>query len=187
METVKLEDDVSQLNQEENIHATLIGLTVDYLTRFMTGLSLKESFKISLIGATVIDDLDTVVTLLSDITGLDDNSITNAVMLTGYDVCFRSSPLGYRSIFELLPNADTIENIRIIVKRSIQFLEQYGPKVIDGFTFEGGYTNIVSTGDGDFIANDTLWDFKVLKTKPKKRTYSSVTYVLAYGVAFYSS
>lgn len=168
MEIVKLENDIGQLNSEENVHATLIGLTVDYLTRFMTGTSLKESFEISLLGASIIDDEDTAITLLSDIKGLDDNSIINAVMLTGYDVCFRSSPLGYRSIFELVPNATTIENIRIMVKRSISFLEQYGPKIIDGFTFEDGYTDTVSSGDGDFITNDTLWDFKVSKAKPKK-------------------
>lgn len=37
-----------------------------------------------------------------------------------------------------------------MVERSLHFLEIYGPKVIDGFTFEGGYTDTISTGDGDF-------------------------------------
>ena len=55
-----------------------------------------------------------------------------------------------------------------MVERSLKFFEQYGPKVLDGFTFEGGYTDMVRSGDGDFTTKDTLWDFKVSKTKPKK-------------------
>ena len=34
--------------------------------------------------------------------------------------------------------------------------------------FEGGYTNTVSAGDGDFTTADTLWDFKVSKMPVKK-------------------
>lgn len=41
----------------------------------------------------------------------------------------------------------------------------YGPKVLDGLTFEGGYTGYVATGDGDYLTNGTLWDFKVSKQK----------------------
>ena len=39
----------------------------------------------------------------------------------------------------------------------------------DGFTFEGGYTDIVSSGDGDYLTEDTLWDFKVSKEEPKSK------------------
>lgn len=37
--------------------------------------------------------------------------------------------------------------------------------MLDGLTFEGGYTGYVATGDGDFLTDDTLWDFKVSKQK----------------------
>ena len=37
------------------------------------------------------------------------------------------------------------------------------------FTFEGGYTDIVSSGDGDYLTSDTLWDFKVSKDEPKSK------------------
>ena len=33
----------------------------------------------------------------------------------------------------------------------------------------GGYTSTVNSGDGDFITEDTLWDFKVIKTKPTNK------------------
>ncbi|KRK10190.1 hypothetical protein FD11_GL002144 [Ligilactobacillus pobuzihii E100301 = KCTC 13174] len=48
-----------------------------------------------------------------------------------------------------------------MVQLSLNFFEQYGPKKVDGFTFEGGYTDLITSGDGDFITEDTLWDFKV--------------------------
>lgn len=48
-------DDGKTLNEAENIHASLIGLAVDYLTRFMMGTSVEEAFKISLRGAWCLD------------------------------------------------------------------------------------------------------------------------------------
>jgi hypothetical protein len=54
-----------------------------------------------------------------------------------------------------------------MVNRSIHFVKEYGPMVKDGFTFEGGYTNLVSSGDGDYLTEDTLWDFKVSTKEPK--------------------
>lgn len=47
---------------EENLHATIIGIVVDYLTRFLTGVKIEEAFKISIIGykaRTTLLDKDT--------------------------------------------------------------------------------------------------------------------------------
>lgn len=46
---VKLDDDRIVVD-EENIHASIIGLVVDYMTRFLIGTSKEEAFKISLKG-----------------------------------------------------------------------------------------------------------------------------------------
>ena len=64
-----------------------------------------------------------------------------------------------------------------MVNRSLLFFNQYGPKELDGFTFEGGHTNIIESGDGDFMTKDTLWDFKVSK-KPisKEQTLQLLIY-----------
>lgn len=40
---------------------------------------------------------------------------------------------------------------------------------MDGFTFRGGYTETVNSGDGDFTTIDTIWDFKVLKGSIEKK------------------
>lgn len=168
METVELGEGADSLNPDENVHASLVGLAVDYLTRFELGASVDEAFHISLLGANVINDTKNAKRLMAGVKGIDDKSIINAVKLSGYDVCYRAGIMGYRPVSEIKPDTVTIANIRTMVERSLNFFEQYGEKVLDGFTFEGGYTNVVSSGDGDFTTSDTLWDFKVSKSKPKK-------------------
>ena len=174
-------DDGKILNEEENIHASLIGLAVDYLTRFLMGASVEEAFKISLQGALCLDlflnnasdkkglALRNAKKLLKGIKGLDDESVNNACKLVGYDVCFRAGIMGYKPVEEINPDSDTIGNIVIMVERSLDFWKEYGPIIKDGFTFEGGYTDIVSSGDGDYLTRDTLWDFKVSKEEPKSK------------------
>ena len=151
----------------ENIHATLIGLAVDYLTRYVLTGDVKDAFKISLLGAQNIGEVETAERLVrgvkKGIKDLDDQSIINAVKLSGFDVCCRSSVLGYTPVSLIRPNADTIENIRIMVQRTLNFFELYGPLVLSGFTFKGGYTKIIASGDADYLTEDTLWDLKVLK------------------------
>lgn len=47
------------------------------------------------------------------------------------------------------------------------------------FTFHGGYTNLVSKGDGDFMTGDTLWDFKVsIKPPTSKHTLQILMYYI---------
>lgn len=168
MFTIDKMDSLNNLNDTENIHASLIGLAVDYLTRFMNGTKVEDSFRISLMGANIINQLSNANNLLNTIKGLDDNSIISACKLVGYDVCYRAGVMGYRPVEEILPDKSTIENIKIMVERSLSFIELFGPIILDGFTFEGGYTNTINTGDGDFLTTETLWDFKVSKSKPTK-------------------
>ena len=103
-------DDGKTLNEAENIHASLIGLAVDYLTRFMMGTSVEEAFKISLQGALCLDlflnnasgkkglALGNAKKLLKGIKGLDNESVSNACKLVGYDVCFRAGVIGYKPV-----------------------------------------------------------------------------------------
>ena len=161
-----IEDDY-KLNEEENVSPSLVGMAVDYLTRFMMGSSVEEAFEISIEGSKCIDQERKARRLLSKIKGLDNTSIDAAIKLTGYDVCYRNSSIHYKPVESIKPNKETISNIRIMVIRSLKFFETYGPIVKSHMTFEGGYTDIVGTGDGDFLTKDTLWDFKVSVNHPK--------------------
>jgi len=166
-EKIQFEDN-NQLN-EENIHSSLVGLTVDYMTRYIMGTPIEEAFKISLMGAKLINDSNYAFKLLHNIQDLDNKSLYNACKLVGYDVCYRRGQMAYKDVKTIDADDTTINNIRIMINRSVKFFEKYGPIIKDGFTFEGGYTKIIDSGDGDFLTNDTLWDFKVSSASPKSQ------------------
>lgn len=163
-EEIQLHDD-NEL-KEENISSILVGLAVDYMTRFVMGAPLEKAFEISLLGANVINDTKNAMKLLSNIDGLNSKSVFYACKLVGYDVCFRAGAMRYKPVDEIQADDNTIDNIIIMIKRSVNFFDNYGPIVSDGFTFEGGYTSTISAGDGDFLTENTLWDFKVSSKKP---------------------
>ena len=172
-------DDGITLHEDENIHPSLVGIAVDYLTRFMSGSTVDQAFHISTLGATLVSLTDTATALKAQITGLDDQSITAACKLSGFDVCYRASPLRYKPVEEISPDKATIENIRVMVNRSLRFWEKYGPILSSEPTFEGGYSATVNAGDGDYVTHDALWDFKVSKTAPKsKQTLQILMYYI---------
>jgi hypothetical protein len=150
----------------ENIHSSLVGMAVDYLTRIQMGTPPQAAFTISLRGAEIVKRQRHAEELLKGISGLDDGSIINACQLCGYDVVVRAGAHVYNPEISISPDPDTISNIRVMVERGISFIQQYGPVIKDGFTFLGGYTDTITSGDGDFLTNDTLWDFKVSKKGP---------------------
>lgn len=164
---------------EENIHALLMGITVDYLTRFMNGTDKNEAFKISLKGAANARETVKAEKILADITGLDSLSIISSCKLSGYDVCYRKGMDFFKNIDEIEPNTATIENIRIMVERSLFFINNYGPITKDGFDFKGAESKRITIGDGDFLTKETLWDFKVSKAAPtSKNTLQLIIYYL---------
>ena len=171
-------NDGKQLAKEENVHASIIGMVVDYLTRYMRGTPVSDAFAISILGARAAAlfgekaAINEINAYLSKIKGLDDISIIAACKAVTYDVWYRnaaSAPLT-KGANDTNPDRNTISNIRLLVERSLTFFEKYGPITKDGFTFEPfGYTEAVSSGDGDFLTEDTLWDFKVSVTEPTNK------------------
>ena len=70
-------NDKIELHDKENIHAGLIGLCIDYMTRYMMGTPVEEAFKISLFGAEKLGELKESMKILSKIKGIDKSSIIN--------------------------------------------------------------------------------------------------------------
>lgn len=177
---VELEGPKPALEQKkESVSANLVGSTVDYLTRFMEGVSVKEAFKISFLGADIVGESANAIRLAEGITGLDDASIANACKLVGYDSAYRAGLMAFRPVEDIEADGPTCENIRTMVNLSLGFFREYGPVTRDGITFEGGYTDLVNTGDGDFMTADAVWDFKVsVKPPTNKHTLQIVMYWL---------
>ncbi len=166
LEVIPLADKIA-LKENENIHASIVGTAVDYLTRaFICETPIDDAFAISLRGASLIGEEPRAKKLLKKIHGLTPSAIEAACKLVRYDVCFRRGPEFYKDINYISPNEDTIENILSMLHRSELFFEAYGPVLLDGFTFPGGYTDTVDSGDGDFLTMDTIWDYKVSVRPP---------------------
>lgn len=188
-----------ELYPEENIHPTKIGLVVDYLSRFMSnGHSVEDAFRISIKGLDLLkqyatqyekirvaygDLIEQADETLLKIKSLDDESIIAACQITTFDSIYRAGLawFDYETLDDerLIPDAHTITNIRIMVNRALEFFDTYGPVTKDGFKFIGGYTDTITAGDGDFLTEDTLWDFKVSKKPPlKEHTLQLLIYYL---------
>lgn len=158
------------LIEGESTNPTIIGCAVDYLTRIMLGSSVTEAFRVAFAGAEKVNETKNAEKLAKEIKGLDDKSIIAVCKLAGYDSAKRAGVQAYKDVKTINPTDIDIKNIKEMVNRSINFFNEYGPVVKDGFTFEGGgYTPIISSGDGDFLTKDTLWDFKVSKSKPTSK------------------
>lgn len=183
VKSVLFEDGVSEL-PNESVHPSLVGLAVDYLTRYMLGDSAEEAFKISLLGLGVCEsagmneDAEYGRELFRRLSrDLNMTTVESAIKLCAFDVCVRAGMAGYKSI--MLINADlyTCSNVAVMVKRNLNLFKVYGNPVLNGFVFKGGYTSTVSTGDGDFVTPDTLWELKVSVREPTKEwTLQTIMY-----------
>lgn len=156
---------------EENISPQFMGLVIDYLTRIADETSPTDAFEIALRGASIlgkeyVELAMELVTYIENSTWDDNVSITNACKLVAFDTVFRAGPRTFKPVTQIEPDQSTINNIKAMVNRSIFFLKEFGPVIQDGFTFSGGYGKYITSGDGDFLTEDTLWDFKVSKNKP---------------------
>ncbi|MGL4183979.1 MAG: hypothetical protein ACRCRP_02480 [Metamycoplasmataceae bacterium] len=168
----------TKLNDNETVVPALIGLAVDYLSRFLISKNKDKAFEISKHGAHVLSilsknfnksDFDKLFKNISF--KLTDKCIDSAIRLTGFDCVYRAGVATYKDINSFIIDDSTIKNVRIMVERSIDFFKEYGPVKGDGFSFynpktkESGYTEIITIGDGDFYTENVLWDFKVSKNK----------------------
>lgn len=170
-----IEDDIP-MYLDENMSPATVGLVVDYLSRFMIEGNVINAFDISLKGYTVAKNLELfdndkyISFLLANIVKdyLSDNAIISACKLVNFDAIYRAMYLNIGEGLKKEADKSTIENIKIMLNRCKQFFDMYKP-IKFGFTFEpDGYTSKVTSGDGDFLSSDTLWDMKVSKNEPNK-------------------
>lgn len=176
-----LELDDGQELGHDNIHAPLVGMAVDYLSRLALGASAHDAFSVSLKGANLLGELDNALSLLSHVTGVDDESVASACQLVGYDVVYRNGAHAYSPVSDIVPDDITLGNIRTMVNRTSSFFTTHGPIVLDGFTFDGAFTDTVTAGDGDLLTESTVWDTKVSVKKPTRTTHCNCSCTTLWG------
>lgn len=104
--------------------------------------------------------------LLAMVDGFSDRSVRAACLLCGFDAASRRGPARWRAGRVVDPGPATVYNVRRMVARTLRFMDRVGPVVWEGFTFDGGYTDRVTSGDGDLLTADGLWDLKVSRWPP---------------------
>ena len=181
-------DDGRTLFADENLHGTIVGSAVDYLTRISLGSDPKTAFSTSLKGAANLGlrkDMEYVgeparaKKLAAEVKGLDDRSIINACMLSGYDVCYRRGSDFYKPVEMLTPDDSTIRNIRTLVERAVETITADGPVVLMGTEVKSESARFSGLGEIDYMTENTLWDLKVRKAKPDaKQTLQILVYYL---------
>lgn len=152
--------------------SSIQGLAVDYLTRYMMTKDKLTAFNIPIAGAKKIDaayennvETNKISDLLKQVNGLDDKSIVAVCKIVCYDSAFRKGIGAYKD-FETVEFSDELfHNIPILVNRCISFFKSIGGTISTELTFEGGYTNMVSSGDGDYLSSDMIIDMKVSKNE----------------------
>ena len=158
----------------------LIGLIVDYLTRLNSNchVKAKDAFKISYLGAELVNDADNANRLLKEIKrDLSTKTIMAACRLCYYDVAVRRGKYSYKNTdFRNLSKQDIL-NIRVLVNRNLAYFKKQNAIVDFGVTFDGGYTDLVTSGDCDYLTDDGLWDLKVTD---KKLNNVNILQLLAY-------
>lgn len=174
------------LHVDENLSPAMVGLTVDYLTRFMIGAS--RPFDIAQESAAVLDALKIhkynnigyVNKLIKSVKGLDDISIDAVAKLSAYDVVIRRNPREFKPAYLYEPNKNTCENIRIMTKRAINLLQYYNKSadMQTNIIFQNAFDGVI-VGDADYIVDDILWDMKVSKNNfTSKQVLQIILYYL---------
>lgn len=141
-------------------YAGAAGTVVDYMTRFaMTG-DKQAAFSISLAGAAKVAHGADAIRLLDKVTGLNEQSLCAAFELVKYDVALRQGAAAFVPTEAKAPPKEALLATAIMIQRTIAFFHAYEMPVLNGFTMDGGYSRLVSSGDGDYVTETTLLDMK---------------------------
>lgn len=158
--------DQEDLDEKENIEPYLMGRVVDYLSRFACGVPVEEVFEAARYGSMILSRedpcaLDMYFDLLDQVKCFDNPSIAAACKLAELDTVYRAGAESMHPLDGIEPDEVTAMHIRRLVARAEEFFYRFGPVTKAGFDLYGGYTDTIVNGDGDYLTQDALWDFKV--------------------------
>ena len=163
-----------KMNNEESISLSLMNSTVGYMSKFLyftnngetIDSALMKAFKpafrgidIMLIYSNICGEESDIFRnhIMKDITGLNPPSLIAACKLASYDIWLNKkfNTVIDHDLDSINLNEETLENLRIMIIRSLNFFDKYGPITEYDFTSK--------TGGMSFLTKDTIWDFNVYK------------------------
>lgn len=159
---VRRSEDRRKLAEEESLPPWVANEIVRRLAQVELGADAEDVFKASLTGARRLgtDALEDAQHQISLVNGVSSQSIESVHRLVAYSSLAEIGAKAYRVAIDSFADEDTLKDIRIMVQRSRSFFEENGPILHSGFDVEGGYTDTVSNGQGDFLAEGSIWDLR---------------------------
>lgn len=173
-------NDGKRLNYKENIEARYLGEAVDYLTRYRITGDAEEAFDISIRGVNIMYQ-ETGNKTLRDyardcFSRIKKDDVAAAIQLSAFDDAYRA---GKFDIPQLEPDKDTVENVDIMTNRGVEFLQNSSNQIYPGLDFRGAYTDIIVNGDCDYVTDNSIIDFKVIRGEiSEKYTLQILMYYL---------
>lgn len=162
-----LGEGIEGLHAKECYNSSFMGNAVEFLVNILTGADPFDRIH-DLKFAGRKNNIKGARLLLQTITSLDDQSIINTCRL----VTLANFSHEVDNLGELTSKGidkETIENIRIMVQRTLHFLDLYGPKFDEHISV--GDSLYISDGYIDFLTKDTLWDLKTSAKGLKNKAY----------------
>lgn len=131
------------------------------------GFRVDQVFRNAMRGAVILDkehvkgkdertNKQILMSHLMEIHGLDNASIEHGWYATVYEIVYDRGNLKFKSS----PTKDDVEAVRRLSDRCISFFKKFGPVVYEGFDFGEGYTDVVSSGIGDFLTATSIIDLR---------------------------
>lgn len=156
------------LAERESLQPWIVNEVVKRLVEVELGFDVEDVFKASLVGAQKLsdEDLESARHFVSVVSGVDDKSIEGTCQLVAYSSFVEIGERAYQIASSSFADEDTFKNIRIMVQRSKAFFAENGPVILSGFDVEGGYTDTVSRGKGDFLTDGAIWDYRASANVP---------------------
>lgn len=157
------EKEEERIKAAMSAHGSRIGTTVDYLTRAYFGTCKRKMFDMAIKGAKLVNRLSEAEALIEKVCGMDVESIEAAYKLIGFEIVYLTKKRFYSPSRNKTCPDEVIYAIQQLGYRSEIFFETCGRMVSCGLDLRRGYGTIVTSGDGDFLTTDGLWDLKCTK------------------------
>ena len=171
---------------KENINPIIINTAVKYLVRLQAAGEINKFFVYAKIAATDQDKNNKVEDLIKHIyPGLTNLSIVSMIKIMPYYLYTALDAAEYNKLLPQLSvdniSQDTINDIRIMTKRTLNLFVKYPALVGIDLDFLKEFTNKINSGTCDYLTDQAVWLVLTDKTEtisPKVTLHALINYLM---------